>query len=301
MATEDLSSLATEAYNPRTKGLDRMSTMEMVQTFNSEDAEIAMIVAKALPDIAKAIDAITERMTQGGRLIYLGAGTSGRLGVLDAVECPPTFSVPPGKVVGLVAGGEAALISPVEGAEDQPELGEHDLYEIYLKPHDCVVGITASGRTPYVLGGMLYAQSLGALTIGLACNHPNQISQFANIQINVLTGPEVLSGSTRLKAGTATKMVLNMLSTGVMVKLGKTYGNLMVDVNPTNDKLRLRALQLVEKVAGVERSTAQTALESCNWEVKTAIVTCRLGLSPRDARNRLHQSGNRLAVALGEI
>jgi N-acetylmuramic acid 6-phosphate etherase len=278
-----------------------MSTLEMVQAINAEDEAVAELVAKALPAIARAIDAVTERMSRGGRLIYLGAGTSGRLGILDAVECPPTFNIPPGMVIGLVAGGETALTHAVEGAEDQPQLGEYDLCKIDLKPGDSVVGITASGRTPYVLGGLRYAQDLKVLTIGLSCNHPNQISQYTEIQITVPTGPEVLSGSTRMKAGTATKMVLNMLSTGVMVKLGKTYGNLMVDLNPNNDKLRQRALRLVQQVARVEKSTAQNTLEACNWEVKTAILTCRLDISPHEARDRLHQSADRLAAALGEV
>jgi N-acetylmuramic acid 6-phosphate etherase len=300
MAVEDLASLATETPNPRTRGLDRISTLELVQLINAEDGRIAGLVNKALPEIARAIDGIAARMDRGGRLIYMGAGTSGRLGVLDAVECQPTFSVSRGVVNGIIAGGEKALWDPVEGAEDQGELGEGDLRDIQLAGGDSVVGITASGRTPYVIGGLRYAQKLGALTIGLACNEPNQTSQVAEISITIPTGPEVLSGSTRMKAGTATKMVLNMLSTGVMVRLGKTYDNLMVNLHPTNEKLRQRALHLVQQVAGVERSAAQTALESCNWEVKTAILTCRLHLSPQEARERLCQSGGHLGVALGE-
>jgi len=298
MAIEDLSSLATEAPNPRLRDLDRMSTLEMVQAFNAEDALVAGAVAQALPDIANAIDAIADRMERGGRLIYLGAGTSGRLGVLDAAECPPTFDVLQEQVVGLIAGGEDALRHSSEAAEDQPGLGERDLQAIHLAVADSVVGITASGRTPYVIGGLKYAQEVGALTIGLACNQPSRVGQMAEISIAIPTGPEVLGGSTRMKAGTATKMVLNMLSTGVMVRLGKTYGNLMVDLHPTNEKLRQRALRLVQQVAGIHETEAEAALETCNWEVKTAIVNCHLGLSPENARERLRQAGGHLAAVL---
>jgi len=301
MTTEDLSTLATEAINPRTRKLDKISTLEMVRLINAEDARIAGLVAQALPDISRAIDAIAERMSHGGRLIYLGAGTSGRLGVLDAVECPPTFNVPQDLVIGLVAGGETALNNPVEGAEDQPELGEGDLTHLHLTPQDSVIGISASGRTPYVVGGLRFAQRIGALVISLACNQLNQTSQYADIGITIPTGPEVLSGSTRMKAGTSTKMVLNLLSTGVMVRLGKTYGNLMVDVHPTNAKLRQRALRLVQQVAGVKTEIAENALKACNWEVKTAILTCRLGISPQEARDRLREAAGHLAAALGEV
>lgn len=290
--------LVTEAFNPHTCNLERLSTLEMTQTFNAQDALIAGAVAQALGEIARAIDAIAERMKVGGRLVYLGAGTSGRLGVLDAAECPPTFGIPEGQVIGLIAGGETALRHSIEAAEDRPELGEEDLRQVQLRPSDSVVGISASGRTPYVLGGLAYARQVGALTIGLACNNPAEISQMADINILIPTGPEVLSGSTRLKAGTATKMALNMLSTGVMVRLGKTYQNLMIDVQPTNAKLRQRALRLVQQAAKVSEAEAEAALVVCNWEAKTAVLVCRFQLSPSAARQRLSQVEGSLAAAL---
>ncbi len=300
MEIDDLDSLATEASNLDLPDLSQLSTLEMVKAIHAEDSSIPGVVAQALPEIARAIDAIAGTLSRGGRLIYMGAGTSGRLGSLDASEWFPTFGVPKGTVVALVAGGHRALYEPVEGAEDLPQNGERDLRAIGLTPQDCLVGITASGRTPYVLGGMQFAQQLGALTIGLSCNQPSKISQFAAIQITLPTGPEVLSGSTRMKAGTATKMVLNMLSTGVMVRLGKTYANLMVDVQATNAKLRQRAIRLVQQVAGVGYPEAEHALRLCNWEVKTAVLVCRLGCSPEDARERIDTSRGRLSVALEE-
>jgi N-acetylmuramic acid 6-phosphate etherase len=298
METEGLSNLTSEMPNPRLANLDRMSTLEMLQAINAEDALIAGLVTQALPDIASAIDAIAGQIEKGGRLIYMGAGTSGRLGVLDAAECPPTFSVPPELVSGLIAGGDPALRHSSEAAEDQTELGEENLRQLHLGPTDSVVGITASGRTPYVLGGLRYARQVGALTVGLACNQPAEISLVAAISILVPTGPEAISGSTRMKAGTASKMILNMLSTGVMVRLGKTYANLMVDLRPSNEKLRQRALRLVQQVAGVGKSQAETALQTCNWEVKTAVLTCRLGITPEEAHVRLRQVSGRLAAAL---
>ena len=284
---DDLSKLATEAVNPATMDLDKLATAELVRVINAEDRRVAGAVGQALPEIAAAIDAVAERMRRGGRLIYMGAGTSGRLGVLDASECPPTFGVPAGAVVGLIAGGDAALRRSIEAAEDRPEQGQADLQAINLGPEDSVVGLTASGRTPYVLGGLDFARSIGALAIGVACNRPSAISEHADISILAEVGPEVLSGSTRLKSGSAQKMILNMLSTGVMVRLGKTYGNLMVDLHPTNDKLRVRALRLFCQVSGSDEESAKTWLERCNWEVKTAIVAYRLDCSPDEARRKL--------------
>ena len=288
---EDLSSLATENSNPASKDLDQLSTLEMVQVFNNEDAKVAEAVKQVLSEIAGAIDQIASRMQKGGRLIYFGAGTSGRLGVLDASECPPTFGVPPELVIGLIAGGDIALRHSVETAEDLPEVGQRDLEAIYLSPKDCVVGITASGRTPYVLGGLDYARATGALAVGVACNRPAAISQHADLSILAAVGSEVLSGSTRLKSGTAQKMILNMLSTGVMVRLGKTFGNLMVDLRPTNAKLRLRAARLVSQAAGCSPETAQSLLEACQWEVKTAIVAYHLGCAADEARAKLGLAG----------
>jgi N-acetylmuramic acid 6-phosphate etherase len=289
--TDDLSSLSTESPNPRTRQLDQLSTLELVQLMNEEDALVAGAVRQALPQIAAAIDAIAARLGRGGRLVYLGAGTSGRLGVLDASECPPTFSVSPDLVIGLIAGGDSALRRSVEAAEDDPHAGAADLQAHHLTEADCVVGLTASGRTPYVLGALDYARSLGALTIGVACNRPAAITEHAQISILAAVGPEVLSGSTRLKSGTAQKMILNLLSTGVMVRLGKTYGNLMVDLRPTNAKLRLRARRLLVQAAGVDDATALTLLERCNWEVKTAIVVHRFSCPPEEARQKLDAAG----------
>ncbi len=288
---EDLSALGTEAVNPATRDLDKLNTLELVRAFNAEDARVAAAVQQALPEIAKAIDAIAARMRDGGRLVYLGAGTSGRLGVLDASECPPTFSVPPGLVIGLIAGGDEALRHSIEAAEDKPEMGKADLQAIGLQPEDSVVGLTASGRTPYVLGGLDYARSIGALAVGVACNRPAAISEHAEISILAAVGPEALSGSTRLKSGTAQKMILNMLSSGVMVRLGKTYGNLMVDLRPTNDKLRQRAQRLLCQATAIDSKEAASLLESCDWEVKTAIVAYSLGIPPEEARRRLQAAG----------
>lgn len=291
MNSDELISLTTEGINPATRDLDQMSSLELVQAMNREDAKVAQAVAEALPEIAAAIDGIAERMRQGGRLIYFGAGTSGRLGVLDASECPPTFNVPPGVVVGLMAGGDNALRSSLEEVEDKPEIGEADLRAIGLTAQDSVVGLAASGRTPYVLGGLNYARSLGALAIGVACNRPAVLSAAADISILVVVGPEVVSGSTRLKSGTAQKMVLNMLSTGVMVRLGKTYGNLMIDVRPTNAKLRVRAARLLCQVTGVSEEQAQRLLVEAGWEGKTAAVMALTGCGPEEARRRLAEVG----------
>jgi len=298
--SEDFASLSTESANPSAADLDRLSTFELVQRMNAEDAGVAAAVKAVLPDVAAAIDAIAGRMGQGGRLIYMGAGTSGRLGVLDAAECPPTFGVSPDRVIGLLAGGQGAFQRPDEGAEDDPTLGEEDLRRIGLAAEDCVVGVAASGRTPYVLGGLRFARRLGCLTVAVACIRPAAISQAAEISILAPVGAEVLSGSTRLKAGTAQKMILNMLSTGVMVRLGKTYGNLMVDVKPTNQKLRARALRILQQAAGIDEKRAQELLPACDGEVKTAIVAARLGCTPEEARMVLERAGGRVRQALGE-
>ncbi len=294
----DLNSLATESVNPATRNLDAVSTLEMVRIINSEDAKVAQAVETCLPQIAQAIDLIAERLRRGGRLIYIGAGTSGRLGVLDASECPPTFSVPEDLVVGIIAGGDRALRHSIEEAEDKPEAGKADLQSINVSEKDVVVGLTASGRTPYVLGGLAYAGSIGAGTIGVACNQPAEISNVAEISILVPVGAEVLSGSTRLKSGTAQKMILNMLSTGVMVRLGKTYGNLMVDVKPTNAKLKVRATRIVSLITGSDETTAQSALLQANWEVKTAIILLVKKIDPPEARKQLAKHGGVLRKVL---
>ena len=298
---ERSNALTTEAVNPATKDLDQMSTLEMVHAINTQDARVALAVSEALPQIAAAVDNVAERIQSGGRLIYMGAGTSGRLGVLDASECPPTFNTPPYLVIGLIAGGNMALRNSVEDTEDRPELGRHDLEDLRLGANDSLVGITASGSTPYVLGGMQYARSLKSLTVGIACNKPAEISRFADISILVPVGPEVISGSTRLKAGTAQKMVLNMLSTGVMVRLGKTYGNLMVDVQASSAKLRRRALRLLLQASSIEEQDAHKLLETCDWEVKTAIVAFYENISPSEARRVLEQADGHIRRVLKNV
>ena len=266
----------TEAVNDASTDLDRLSTRELVAVINDEDRSVARAVASQADAIAAAIDVITERLSDGGRLVYVGAGTSGRLGVLDASECPPTFSADPGQVVGIIAGGDHALRNPIEGAEDSQDSGRQDLEAIDFAGRDVLVGIAASGSTPYVLGALRHARSVGATTIGLTCNSGTSLAEESDIPITVVTGPEVLAGSTRMKAGTATKMVLNMLTTGTMVRLGKTYGNLMVDLKASNDKLKRRALRLLMRLASLSETEAREKLAACNGELKTAVVSARL-------------------------
>lgn len=295
--TIDLSGIATEQRNPRTANIDRVGTEEMLRIINAEDARVAAAVAERIPAIARAVDGIVERIRRGGRLIYIGAGTSGRLGVLDASECPPTFNTPPGLVVGIIAGGDHALRNAVEHVEDQPEAGADALKAIDAGANDTVVGIAASGRTPFVLGAVSYANEIGALTIGI-CNTGNaKLSEAVQIPIPVLTGPEVVTGSTRLKAGTAQKLVLNMLTTGAMIRLGKTYGNLMVDLQPTNLKLRVRAVGIVRDAAGIPEPEAAAALERAGGDVKAAIVSSLLSISPEEAKQRLDAAQGRVRVA----
>ena len=292
--------LTTEASNPDSADLDRLETLELVQLINAEDAKVAAAVGEAAAQIAAAIDVISTRLGSGGRLIYVGAGTSGRLGVLDAAECPPTFNADPEQVIGLIAGGPAALTNPVEGAEDSPELAVEDLQAIDLSAKDAVVGIAASGQTPYVLAALEHARSVGAAAIGFACNRGAPIEAHADIMITVVAGPEVLAGSTRMKAGTATKMVLNMLTTGSMVRLGKTYGNLMVDLQATNAKLITRTVRILQKLSGQTAADAEALLQRCNGELKTAIVCNKLNLSPEAARAKLEAANGRLRLALEE-
>lgn len=293
-----LENLTTEASNPASESLDRLSPLEIVRLINSEDAKIAHAVGEQAEQIAKAIEVIANRLQHGGRLIYIGAGTSGRLGILDASECPPTFNADPSQVVGLIAGGPGAMFKAVEGAEDSPELAKQDLKNIELCSHDVVVGIATSGRTPYVLGALDYARSQGAYAIGLSCNRDAALTARADLSIAPVVGPEVLSGSTRMKAGTATKMILNMLSTGAMVRLGKTYGNLMVDLQATNVKLAERTRRIVCRLVGITPEAATELLEQSGGELKTAIVSGRLGLPPEEARERLQAAKGHLRKAL---
>ena len=288
----------TEARNPVSERIDTLTALEIVKLMNSEDARVAEAVGREAVAIGKAVDLIAERLAEGGRLIYMGAGTSGRLGVLDASECPPTFSTPPGLVIGLIAGGYDALTRAIEGAEDDPQAAVKDLQRYALSPRDVVVGIATSGRTPYVIGGLKFARSLGAATIGLACNTGSALESVADLMIVPVVGPEIISGSTRLKAGTATKMVLNMLTTGAMVRLGKTYGNLMVDLRATNTKLVARTRRIVAELTGLSESEAETRLQDCGGELKTAVVMIRHNISADEARTLLQSSHGQLRVAL---
>src|SRR5216684_6009161 len=295
---QPFSALETEKINPATSEIDCMSPLEIVQVINAEDAKVAEAVKQELPHIARAIEEIAARMRRGGRLLYFGAGTSGRLGALDASECPPTFNLPPEMVIGSVAGGPIALTLAVEDLEDSAEAGTADAERLGVTKTDTLVGIAASGRTPYVLGAIAHAKEVGALTIGLACNRNTPLEKAVEIMIAPVVGPEVITGSTRLKAGTAQKMVLNMLSTGAMILLGKTFGNLMVDVQATNYKLRQRALSIVRQATGLDMEAAESLLESAGNDVKTAILTARANISPEQARVRLAAHGGVLRDAL---
>ncbi|TNV20134.1 N-acetylmuramic acid 6-phosphate etherase [Buttiauxella sp. B2] len=294
----NLGSLVSETRNPQTMDLDCLSTLAMVERFNQQDALVAGAVEKTLPEVAKAVDAASESLKAGGRLIYMGAGTSGRLGVLDASECPPTFGVPHGLVIGLIAGGPGALLKAVEGAEDNQQLGEDDLKELNLTANDMVVGLAASGRTPYVIGGLRYARNLGCRTAAISCNPGSAIAQEAEIAISPVVGPEALTGSTRLKSGTAQKLVLNMISTGAMVKLGKVYQNLMVDMKATNIKLVDRACRIVIEATGATREEAEKALKQTDYEVKPAILMILTGVDAQTAQARLADSRGYLRPAL---
>ena len=293
-----LNVLDTEKANPATGEIDRMSPLEIAQVINAEDEKVALAVRQVLPHIARAIEEIAARLRGGGRLIYAGAGTSGRLGALDASECPPTFNLPYDMVMACLAGGPTAFGRAQEDLEDSEEAGRADLESLGVSGLDVVVGITASGRTPYARGAIACAKERGALTIGIVCNASTPLEQEVDIIIAPLVGPEVLAGSTRLKAGTAQKMVLNMLSTGAMILLGKTFGNLMVDVQATNYKLRQRALSIVRQATGLDMEAAESLLESAGNDVKTAILTARANISPEQARVRLAGHGGVLRDAL---
>lgn len=295
-----LEKLTTEQRNPASADIDQLSSIEIVRLMNREDATVPEAVGREAESIARAIDAIASCLQNRGRLIYVGAGTSGRLGVLDASECPPTFNTDPEQVIGVIAGGYGALSRSVEGAEDHPEHAKRDLDNVALSGTDCVVGIATSGRTPYVIAALEYAESIGALTIGLACNRDSELESVARLTITPIVGPEVISGSTRMKAGTATKLVLNMLTTGAMVRLGKTFGNLMVDLRATNEKLRIRSRRIVRLLTNLDDDGAGQLLGRCDGEVKTAIVVGRLGLAVEEARQRLKRHDGHLRAALGE-
>ncbi len=293
-----MENLTTERTNPSSCDIDCLSAIEIVRLMNAEDAKVSLAVQQVVPSIALAAESIARQLQQGGRLLYLGAGTSGRLGVLDASECPPTFNTLPEQVIGIIAGGPRALTTAIEGAEDDEAAAVDDLNRHRLSASDVLVGIASSGRTPYVLSGLRYARSLMAFTVGLTCNEESELQPWADIVIAPIVGPEVISGSTRLKAGTATKMVLNILTTTSMVLLGKTYGNWMVDLRATNAKLKSRSIRIVSAISGLDARQAAEQLQQCDGEVKTAIVSACRTISPDSARALLNQSGGKLRLAL---
>jgi N-acetylmuramic acid 6-phosphate etherase len=294
----EIDHLMTEQRNPNTAQIDQLSTQEMLALINAEDRRVADVVAQQIPNITLAVDQIVAALNRGGRLVYIGAGTSGRLGVLDASECPPTFGVDANLVVGLIAGGDGALRKSVEGAEDQEEEAVRQLQEIHFSSEDVLVGIAASGRTPYVIGGLTYAKGLGAATAAISCSPNSAIGQISDIAITLVVGPEVISGSTRMKAGTAQKMVLNMLTTSAMIKMGKVYGNLMVDVNPSNQKLVERAKRIVAQAAGVSMDEAERFLMQANYNPKLAIVMIKGSYTVEEAKDRLEKAQGFISKAL---
>jgi N-acetylmuramic acid 6-phosphate etherase len=295
----ELGGLVSETRNPSTKNIDTLPIEEILLRMNREDAVVADAVASVLPEIARAVDKIADTFNKSGRLIYIGAGTSGRLGVLDASECQPTFGVPDGMVIGLIAGGERALRHAVEGAEDDEHAAAAALNDLALTERDVVVGLAVSGRTPYVLGGLHKANAVGALTVAVTCNPGSPATELASISISPVVGPEVLTGSTRLKSGTAQKLILNMLSTASMIRIGKTYQNLMVDLTATNDKLKARAIRVVMQATECSADTAEAALVAAGQEVKPAILTLLLGIDAATARTRLDAADGVVRAALG--
>ncbi|MDF7647372.1 N-acetylmuramic acid 6-phosphate etherase [Pantoea sp. Acro-805] len=294
----DLSQMITEGRNPASQNIDELSTEAMLRVINDEDKKVALAVEAIVPQIAHVVDAITAAFSKGGRLIYCGAGTSGRLGILDASECPPTFGTPRSQVVGLIAGGHTAILQAVENAEDNVEQGAQDLKDIDFNANDVLVGIAASGRTPYVLGALAYAKQQGAFSAALTCNPNSPMSQAADVALTPVVGPEVVTGSSRMKAGTAQKLVLNMLTTGAMIRSGKVYGNLMVDVEATNQKLVQRQINIVKQATDCDDATAQQALNACQGHCKTAIVMVLAGLDATEAKALLKQNSGFIRQAL---
>ena len=294
----NLKGMSTETRNQNSMNLDIMTPLEVVTVMNNEDAKVAEAIKPMLPNIAQCVTWAIQSIEAGGRIIYMGAGTSGRLGVLDAVECPPTFGVAPEVVVGLIAGGEKAFVKAVEGAEDSRELGHDDLVNIGLEKRDIVIGIAASGRTPYVLGGLAYAQEIGCHTVAISCNPGSAIGQAAELAIEVVPGPEVLTGSTRLKSGTSQKLILNMISTATMVGCGKAYQNLMVDVMQTNEKLVVRAQNIVMEATGCDRETAAEKIAIAGGNAKTAITMILADCGLEEAKERLHKAKGHVREAI---
>lgn len=294
----DLSRLTTETRNPESMDLDEMTPQELVELMNREDRHVVDAVREVTSEIARAVELATEALKCEGRIFYIGAGTSGRLGVLDAAECPPTFGVSPDRVIGLIAGGESAFLKAVEGAEDSKELCRRELEKYHVCDKDLVIGLAASGRTPYVIYGLRFAKSIGCRTIAIACNKDSEIGQEADVKIEAVTGPEVLTGSTRLKAGTAQKMILNMISTGAMVGIGKVYQNLMIDVQKTNEKLEVRAQNITMEATGCDREEAVRMLEKAEGNVKTAIIMILLACDKKEAEQRLLKADGKVRTAL---
>ncbi|MBG2875403.1 N-acetylmuramic acid 6-phosphate etherase [Proteus alimentorum] len=296
----DLSNLVTESRNHNSENIDTLSTLDMLKVINNEDKKVPLAVEKALPEIAQLVDKVAIAFSQGGRLIYCGAGTSGRLGILDASECPPTYGTPHEMVIGLIAGGHKAILQAVENAEDNQELGEQDLRQLKFNQKDVLVGIAASGRTPYVISALNYAKSLGATTGAISCNPESPIAQIADIAITPIVGAEVITGSSRMKAGTAQKLILNMITTGAMIKMGKVFGNLMVDVEATNAKLVERQIRIVMQATECERAVAEEALSQCQRHCKTAILMILAGVGAQQATQMLNENKGFIRKALGE-
>ncbi|AVB28651.1 N-acetylmuramic acid 6-phosphate etherase [Proteus mirabilis] len=296
----DLSNLVTESRNHHSEHIDTLSTLEMLKVINNEDKKVPFAVEATLPHIARLVDKVVTAFSQGGRLIYCGAGTSGRLGILDASECPPTYGIPHDMVIGLIAGGHKAILQAVENAEDNVQLGAEDLRQLNFNAKDVLVGIAASGRTPYVIGALEYARSLGAVTGAISCNPDSPIAQRADIAITPIVGPEVVTGSSRMKAGTAQKLVLNMITTGAMIKMGKVFGNLMVDVEATNAKLIERQIRIVMQATECERATAEQALAQCQRHCKTAILMILAGVDAQQATQLLAQNKGFIRQALAK-
>lgn len=296
----DLSNLVTESRNHDSENIDTLSTLDMLSVINNEDKKVPLAIEKVLPEIAQLVDNVAVAFTQGGRLIYCGAGTSGRLGILDASECPPTFGTPHEMVIGLIAGGHKAILQAVENAEDNAQLGEEDLRQLNFNEQDILVGIAASGRTPYVMGALQYAKSLGAITGAISCNPESPITKLADIAITPVVGAEVITGSSRMKAGTAQKLILNMITTGAMIKIGKVFGNLMVDVEATNAKLVERQIRIVMQATECKRAIAEEALSQCQRHCKTAILMILANIDAKQATQMLNQNKGFIRKALGE-
>lgn len=301
MNTIKLENLTTESRNSSSLNIDKVSTLDMVKIINNEDKKVALAVEKELVKIAEAIDGIVSGIQKGGRLIYIGAGTSGRLGILDASECPPTYGVSEELVQGIIAGGTEAIFRAKEGAEDSKELAIEDLKSKNITENDTIVGLAASGRTPYVIGGLEYANKIGALTVSITCNANSEVAKVSKVSIAPVVGAEVVTGSTRMKAGTAQKLVLNMISTGTMIKLGKVYGNLMVDVRATNEKLVERAKKIVSEATGVDREVSEKVLKETNYDVKLSILMILTGLDINEAKEKLSQNKGYIAKAMETI